>query len=52
MIVNMFQSLENRMEKMQEPINTVNEINKDREEINNKQMNNTIPQDSALPFML
>ena len=42
MIVNMFQSLENRMEKMQEPINTVNEINKDREEINNKQMNNTI----------
>ena len=42
MIVKMFQSLENRMEKMQEPINTVNEINKDREEINNKQMNNTI----------
>ena len=28
MIVKMFQSLENRIEKMQEPINTVNEINK------------------------
>ena len=29
MIVKMFQSLENRIEKMQEAINTVNEINKD-----------------------
>ena len=44
MIVNMFQRLENRMEKMQGTFNTVNTITKDREEIKNKQteMNNTI----------
>ena len=41
MVVKMFQRLENRMEKMQETINTVA---KDIEEIKNKQteMNNTI----------
>ena len=33
MAVQKFQSLENRMEKMQEPINTVKKINKDIEEI-------------------
>ena len=44
MIVNMFQRLENRMEKMQGTFNTVNTITKDIEEIKNKQteMNNTI----------
>ena len=35
MIVKMIQNLENRMEKMQESINT---FNKDLEEIKNKQM--------------
>ena len=40
----MLQRLENRMEKIQETINTVNTITKDIEEIRNKQteMNNTI----------
>ena len=44
MIVKMLQRLENRMEKIQETINTVNTITKDIEEIRNKQteMNNTI----------
>jgi len=44
MILKMFQRLENRMEKIQETINTVNTITKDIEEIRNKQteMNNTI----------
>ena len=44
MIVNMFQRLENRMEKMQGTFNTVNTITKDTEEIKNKQteMSNTI----------
>ena len=38
MIVKMIQNLENRMEKMQESINT---FNKERKEIKNKQVNNT-----------
>ena len=44
MIGKMFQNLENRMEKMQETIQTVNTITKDIEEIKNKQtvMNSTI----------
>ena len=44
MIVKMLQRLENRMEKMQEKINTVTIITKDIEETKNKQteMNNTI----------
>ena len=44
MIVKVPQSLENRMETMQEKINTVTIITKDTEEIKNKQteMNNTI----------
>ena len=37
MIVKMLQRLENRMEKIQETINTVNTITKDIEEIRNKQ---------------
>ena len=37
MIVKMLQSLEIRMEKMQETFNTVNTITKDIEEIKNKQ---------------
>ena len=37
MIVKMLQSLNNRMQKMQEAINTSNTINKDREEIKKKQ---------------
>ena len=36
-IEKMFQNFENRMEKMQEAINTVNTITKNIEEINNKQ---------------
>ena len=46
MIVKMLQRLENRMEKIQETINTVNTITKDIEEIRNEQteMNNTITQ--------
>ena len=44
MIAKMLQTLENRMEKMQEAFNTVNTITKDIEKIKNKQkeMNNTI----------
>ena len=44
MIVKMLQRLENRMEKIQETINTVNTITKDTEEITIKEteMNNTI----------
>ena len=44
MIVKMFQSLENRMEKMQETLNMVNTITKIIEEIKIKQIeiNNTI----------
>ena len=37
MIIKMLQSLEIRMEKMQETFNTVNTITKDIEEIKNKQ---------------
>ena len=37
MIAKMLQTLENRMEKMQEAFNTVNTITKDIEEIKNKQ---------------
>ena len=37
MIVKMLQSLEIRMEEMQETFNTVNTITKDIEEIKNKQ---------------
>ena len=46
MIVKMLQRLENRMEQIQETINTVNTITKDIEEIRNEQteMNNTITQ--------
>ena len=46
MIVKMLQRLENRMEEIQETINTVNTITKDIEEIRNEQteMNNTITQ--------
>ena len=46
MIVKMLQRLENRMEEIQETINTVNPITKDIEEIRNEQteMNNTITQ--------
>ena len=33
----MFHNLENRMEKIQEAINTINTFNKDLEEIRNKQ---------------
>ena len=39
MIAKMIKTLENKMEKMQESINT---FNKNLEEIKNKQMNNTI----------
>ena len=44
MIINMLPRLENRMEKMQGALNTVNTITKDIEEIKNKkiEMNNTI----------
>ena len=44
MIVKMLPRLENRIEKMQETLNTVNTITKDIEEIKNKQteMNTTI----------
>ena len=44
MIVKMLPRLENRIEKMQETLNTVNTITKDIEEIKNKQtvMNSTI----------
>ena len=44
LIVKMLQRLETKLEKMQEAFNTVNIINKDIEEIKNKQteMNNTI----------
>jgi len=44
MIVKMFQSLKNRMDIMQEAINTINTINKDIEKTKNKhiEMNNTI----------
>ena len=44
MLVKMLQRLENRMEKIQETINTVNTITKNTEEITIKEteMNNTI----------
>ena len=44
MIIKMLPRLENRMEKMQGALNTVNTITKDIEEIKNKQteMNNTV----------
>ena len=44
MIVKMLPRLENRIEKMQETLNTVNTITKDIEDIKNKQtvMNSTI----------
>ena len=51
LIAKMLQTLENRMEKMQEAFNTVNTATKNIEEIKNKQteMNNTITEIKNTP---